>query len=79
MPQDVVLEVRAHFRSLSAWITSVLERGAKQGVLVLSSDARAEAEMFMAAVHGAMLSARAYGDPEVFGVITEPLFDRLFL
>ena len=29
----------------------------------------------MAAVHGAMLSARAYGDPTVFALITEPLLE----
>jgi hypothetical protein len=29
----------------------------------------------MAAVHGAMLSARAYGDPKIFGVVTGPLLD----
>ena len=28
-------------------------------------------------VHGAMLSARAYGDPKMFGVITGPLLERL--
>ncbi len=33
----------------------------------------------MATVHGAMLSARAYGDPVVFATIVEPLFDRLSL
>jgi TetR/AcrR family transcriptional regulator, transcriptional repressor for nem operon len=31
----------------------------------------------MATVHGAMLSARAYGDPKMFGVITAPLLERL--
>jgi TetR/AcrR family transcriptional repressor of nem operon len=31
----------------------------------------------MATVHGAMLSARAYGDPKMFGTITRPLLDRL--
>jgi TetR/AcrR family transcriptional repressor of nem operon len=31
----------------------------------------------MATIHGAMLSARAYGDPKMFGVITGPLLDRL--
>ncbi|MDH0748881.1 TetR/AcrR family transcriptional regulator [Pseudomonas sp. GD03842] len=77
LPQEIVLEVRAHFRSLSAWLTSVLERGAMRGRLVLSNDARTEAEAFMAAVHGAMLSARAYGDPKVFGTIVEPLVGRL--
>jgi TetR/AcrR family transcriptional repressor of nem operon len=28
-------------------------------------------------VHGAMLSARAYGDAKVFGVITQALIERL--
>ena len=77
LPDEVGLEVRAHFRSLSAWLTSVLERGARHGQLQLMSTPRAEAEAFMAAVHGAMLSARAYGDPKIFGVVTGPLLERL--
>lgn len=77
LPQEIVLEVRAHFRALSAWLTSVLERGSKQGSLVLSSDARSEAERFMATVHGAMLSARAYGDPEMFGAVIQPMIEKL--
>ena len=77
LPEEVGLEVRAHFRSLSAWLTSVLERGARHGQLQLTSTPRAEAEAFMAAVHGAMLSARAYGDPKIFGVVTGPLLERL--
>jgi TetR/AcrR family transcriptional repressor of nem operon len=77
LPEEVGLEVRAHFRSLSAWLTSVLERGARQGRLRLTSTPRVEAELLMATVHGAMLSARAYGDPKMFAVITTPLLDRL--
>lgn len=77
LPEEVGLEVRAHFRSLSAWLTSVLERGARHGQLQLTTNPRAEAEAFMAAVHGAMLSARAYGDPKIFGVVTGPLLRRL--
>ncbi|MEA1651144.1 TetR/AcrR family transcriptional regulator [Nitrospirillum sp. BR 11164] len=77
LPEEVALEVRAHFRFLSAWLTSVFERGTQQGLLRLSGTPRAEAEAFMAAVHGAMLSARAYDDPKMFGVITTPLLDRL--
>lgn len=77
LPEEVALEVRAHFRFLSAWLTSVLERGARQGQLQLRSTARAEAETFMATVHGAMLSARAYGDPKIFGFVTGPLLERL--
>jgi TetR/AcrR family transcriptional repressor of nem operon len=77
LPPNVALEVRAHFRALAAWLTSVLERGAREGRLVLTTAAKAEAELFMATVHGAMLSARAYGDPKMFAVITHPLLDRL--
>jgi len=76
LPEEVGLEVRAHFRSLSAWLTSVLERGARRGQLQLMSAPRAEAEAFMATVHGAMLSARAYGDPKIFGVVTGQLLER---
>lgn len=77
LPEDVAMEVRAHFRAVSAWLTSVLERGARQGSLRLAGPAKSEAEVFMAAVHGAMLSARAYGDPKMFGVVTRPLLQRL--
>lgn len=77
LPQEVVLEVRAHFRTLSAWLTSVLERGAKQGNMALTGTPQSEAEAFMATVHGAMLSARAYGDAAVFVTITTSLLERL--
>jgi TetR/AcrR family transcriptional repressor of nem operon len=77
LPEEVALEVRAHFRSLSAWLTTVFERGGRQGQLRLTSTPRVEAEAFMATVHGAMLSARAYGDPKAFGVVVKPLLDRL--
>ena len=77
LPQEVALEVRAHFRSLSGWLTSVLERGVQQGRLQLGKAPRVEAEVFLATVHGAMLSARAYGDPKMFGLITAPLLERL--
>jgi len=77
LPPDVAMEVRAYFRTFSAWLTSVMEKGAEQGTLVLSGTARSEAEGFMATVHGAMLSARAYGDPAVFATITQPLIERL--
>lgn len=70
LPAEVAIEVRAYFRFLSAWMTSVLEQGLAQGAIRLASTPQVEAEVFMATIHGAMLSARAYGDPSVFGVIT---------
>ena len=77
LPEEVALEVRAHCRALASWLPSVMERGKRQGRLQLASAARIGAEGFMATVHGAMLSARAYGDPKMFGTITRPLLDRL--
>jgi TetR/AcrR family transcriptional repressor of nem operon len=77
LPQEIVLELRAYFRSLSAWLTSILDRGVKHGAIVLSGSARAEAETFMATMHGAMLSVRAYGDPKLFGAIMQPVINRL--
>lgn len=77
LPGEVALAVRAHFRFLSAWVTSVLERGAQQGVMSLQSTARVEAEAFMATVHGAMLSARAYGDANMFAAIMQPQLERM--
>lgn len=77
LPPEVVLEVRAYFRIFSTWLTSVMERGAEQRTLTLFGTARSEAETFIATVHGAMLSARAYGDPAVYSAITQPLIERL--
>jgi TetR/AcrR family transcriptional repressor of nem operon len=77
LPDEVALEVRAYFRALSAWLASVLERGAAQGRLRFAGTAKEEAELFMATVHGAMLSARAYGDAKIFSLVTQPLLRRL--
>lgn len=76
LPDAVAVEVRAHFRDLSSWLASVLERGAQQGRLQLAAAASIEAETFMATVHGAMISARAYGEPEIFGAIVRRALER---
>ncbi|TPP11749.1 TetR/AcrR family transcriptional regulator [Rhizobium glycinendophyticum] len=77
LPEDVHREVKAHFRSLSAWLARVMERGAKDGVLSLRSPPAVEAEALLATVHGAMLSARAYGSPEIFSTVKDALLQRL--
>ncbi|KXF79295.1 TetR family transcriptional regulator [Paramesorhizobium deserti] len=77
LPQGVAIELQRYFRMLSAWLTSVLEDGSQRGRIRLMNTPRMEAEAFMATVHGAMLSARAYGDPKVFPLITEPLLSKL--
>jgi TetR/AcrR family transcriptional repressor of nem operon len=77
LPEEIALEVRAHFKALAAWLTGVFARGAEQGRLVLSESAEAEADIFMATVHGAMLSARAYGEANMFGAIVNPVLARV--
>ncbi|HEY9101876.1 TetR/AcrR family transcriptional regulator [Chitinimonas sp.] len=77
IPAEVADEVRGHFLDLTAWLAAVLERGAAAGVFALRTSPETEAMAFAATVHGAMLSARAYGNPEVFTQIVQPLLDRL--
>lgn len=77
LPPEVAAEVSAFFRFLSGWLTSVMDRGAQGGTLSLTSSPDVEAETFMACVHGAMLSARAYGQPTIFATVMEPLLARL--
>ena len=77
IPELVADEVRGHFKDLSTWLASLLEKGAAKGVFQLRVDPESEAMALMATVHGAMLSARAYGDPEVFATIVQARVGQL--
>ncbi len=77
LPESVALEVRAYFRFLAGWMAATLARGVEQGTIRLATTPQIEAEVFMATVHGAMLSARAYGDTTVFGTIMASQLARL--
>jgi TetR/AcrR family transcriptional repressor of nem operon len=77
LPPEVATEVTNFFRFISSWLTTVMERGGKNGALNLTSEPHVEAEAFLATVYGAMLSARAYGKPEVFSTILAPALARL--
>ncbi|OWV77050.1 TetR family transcriptional regulator [Rhizobium sp. R339] len=77
LPDEVALRVRAHFRNLAAWLTSVLQTGLEQGLFRLDKRPEEQAQMLMASVHGAMLSARALGDPALFIAVVGPEIARL--
>lgn len=79
LPAEVVAEVRAHFTALSSWLASRFAQGAGEGSLRVVSSPEIDAELFMATVHGAMLSARAYGEPAMFGTVIAPLLDRMIV
>lgn len=77
LPPEVASRVRAHFESLAEWLTSVLKAGAEQDLFRLNNQPEDEAQVLMASVHGAMLSARAFGDPNLFFAIVNPQMTRL--
>ena len=77
LPADVAEEVRLHFAGLTAWLEAVLASGAVDRAFHLQSAPAVHAETFMATVHGAMLSARALGDPKLFDSIMQSTLTRL--
>lgn len=77
LPDDVAGSVRAHFVELSGWLEHLLAVGVRQGSVSLVRSPKEEADAFMSAIYGAMLSARAFGDPARFVAITETLLARV--
>jgi TetR/AcrR family transcriptional repressor of nem operon len=66
LPEEVQAQVREHFAVLVRWIEKTLRAGVKAGAIRLKETAATEAQILMAVVHGAMLSARASGTHEVY-------------
>lgn len=79
LPDEVASRVRAHFHHLAGWLASVLQAGAEQQLFRLDQRPDEEAQMLMASVHGAMLSARAFDRPELFVAIVKPQFAKLMI
>ncbi len=77
LPDEVQAEVRPHFKALGEWLERTLKAGAKAGVIKLQDSASVEAQTLMAVVHGAMLSARATGNCDVFRLVTGAALKRL--
>lgn len=77
IPPDIADEVSGYFADLTAWIAAVLEEGSAKGQFQLRDSAAAEARTFMSTVHGAMLTARAFGDPAAFQAVSRAAIARL--
>ncbi len=77
IPQAIADEVRAYFRELAGWIAAVLQSGHATGQFRLRDAPAVEAQAFMSTVHGAMLTARACGDAEVFASISRAAIRQL--
>lgn len=79
LPEEVQAEVGKHFLSLRQWIAKTLKDGVKQKLLKLQGTADVEAEMLMAAVHGAMISARVNHSGTIFKHVTTNALQRLLI
>lgn len=77
IPEEIAAEVRGYFGELTAWLETVLEQGEKRGQFHLRGNAAIEAQTFMSTVHGAMLTARALGNPKVFASISQAAIGQL--
>ncbi len=77
IPDEVGAVVRGHFDDLSGWLAGLFAEGARSGQFKLHGAAPTEALAFMASIHGAMISARAYQDPALFAAISDSLVARL--
>lgn len=77
LPEEVQIEVGKHFTHLRQWIAKTMKDGVKQKTIKLQETADVEAEMLMAAVHGAMLSARVNHSSALFKQVTTQAIRRL--
>lgn len=76
LPEDLASAVRVHFAELTGWLTQLFAIGVRQGNVSLAGSPAEEADAFLSAIYGAMLSARAFGEPRRFATITETLLSR---
>jgi TetR/AcrR family transcriptional repressor of nem operon len=77
LPENLATAVSAHFAELKGWLARVLLLGQQQGSVSLSGAVADEADAFMSAVYGAMLSARAFADPRRYAMIVDTLLSRM--
>jgi TetR/AcrR family transcriptional regulator, transcriptional repressor for nem operon len=62
LPKTVRSEVTRFFDANEAWLTNTLEQGRQQKDLKLVGPSREAARLLIAALEGAMMLARSYGD-----------------
>jgi len=77
LPEEVQAEVGRYFTALRQWIAKTMKEGVRQKIIKLQQTPEIEAEMLMAAVHGAMLSARVNHSSALFKQVTARAVQRL--
>lgn len=77
LPSEVGASVQGHFNDLGNWIERVLTLGIEQGAIQLELEPKTSSQFFQTAVYGAMIMARAYGDPSKFTFIVDAFLARM--
>ena len=79
LPKEVQAEVRLHFSMLSEWFERTLKAGSKARAIHLQGTVATEAQRLIAMLHGAMLSARATYNCDVFRSLAQAEMNRISL
>ena len=77
LPEEVQVEVRSHFLMLTEWFERTLKAASKTRAIQLQGTAAMEAQMLVAVLHGAMLSARATSNCDVFRSLSQVALNRI--
>jgi TetR/AcrR family transcriptional regulator, transcriptional repressor for nem operon len=77
LPEEVQAEVRRHFSMLTEWFERTLKAGSKARAIYLQATVATEAQMLIAVLHGAMLSARAANNCDVFRSLSHVALSRI--
>lgn len=77
LPSDVQVEVRIHFSMLTDWFQRTLKAGARARSIQLHGTVATESQMLIAVLHGAMLSARATSNCDVFRSLAQTALNRI--
>jgi TetR/AcrR family transcriptional repressor of nem operon len=77
LPEEIQAEVRLHFSMLTEWFMRTLKAGTKARAIQLQGTVATEAQMLIAVLHGAMLSARATSNCDVFRSLSQEALNRI--
>jgi len=77
LPEEIQAEVRLHFSMLTEWFERTLKAGSKARSIRLEGTVAIEAQMLIAVLHGAMLSARATNNWDVFRLLSQSEMNRI--
>lgn len=77
LPPEVGAAVQGHFNDLGKWLERLMTLGKQQGSIKLELEPAMSSQFFQTTVYGAMVMARAYGDPGKFNSIVDAFLARM--